>query len=377
MQDQNNDGNCSENVAYGGGVQLQLRQTRPTAGSTTTATSDGSGNFTIPYSQPTGAESELRLVAPAGYTIRTSSVAPGPNLNAQSNPVAFDAPPNQTVVFCLGNVVKWFQTDIGDVRANTIEDHVPLGRVASESNPASIFYSSLGNSNFYAGQSSSSLWNINREYDFSDASSSKLGSAAYSFYMTQASRLDVDVQALPGCATTSNFSCLNRNNVYHHEGNLTIPGGNINGSENLVLLVSGNVTITGPIRVANGGVFTLAAKGDITINRAFGNAASDNVASNAVLQGIYTSENNIIIDGRDTPGCPANPDLRLNVWGALIANADFPFAENSSGSIQNRRSLCADDATYPSLKVYQRLNFLPYLSDLQKVKSRRWQEVAP
>src|SRR5690606_27921747 len=105
-------------------------------------------------------------------------------------------------------------------------------------------------------------------------------------------------------------------------------------------------------------LIVFAAKDDIIIGQSVGSAPN---TTNFALQAILTAEDDIIIQGN--AACPT-PDLRLNIEGTLVANADNPFGRDPNGGIlANQRSLCQLNETYPSLYVRSRLSFITELSD--------------
>ncbi|MDO8269683.1 MAG: hypothetical protein Q7T54_03370, partial [Candidatus Levybacteria bacterium] len=71
------------------------------------------------------------------------------------------------------------------------------------------------------------------------------------------------------------------------------------------------------------------------------------------------------------------PDLRLNVGGALIAHSLKPFSSAGTGIIDNRRSLCIESATNPSLYISARPDFLIQMTDFYKTSYTKWKEVNP
>lgn len=289
----------------------------------------------------------------------------------------WEATPTRTIDFCIGvGSTSWYQTSVGDVRYNTVENPVADTKTASNSNPASNFFSSRGTNTIPTNRLSTPNWQVNREYtEYNPVSS--LGSTSYSFYINQTTRAGVTPQTvgdtLPATLTAGASSAQG---FYHKEGNLTInqnitvPLGNT-----VILLVNGDIDIRNPITVAHGSTLIIAAKGNITIQPTLGVAITTEydplVPSSAPLQGIYTAEGSITLESTTT--CPT-PSSRLNVSGSLIANSLRPFATNGGGKVINERSLCLDNRNFPSLKVYHRASFATNLSNILKSQSRRWNE---
>ncbi len=73
----------------------------------------------------------------------------------------------------------------------------------------------------------------------------------------------------------------------------------------------------------------------------------------------------------------SSSDERLNIGGALIANALNPFSESGSGRLINKRTLCADDANYPTLYVASRVDFLTQMTDFYKTAYKAFREIEP
>lgn len=202
---------------------------------------------------------------------------------------------------------------------------------------------------------------------------------SYDFYKSKASQLGTTITQID--PNTFNQAQITGSGVYEAPGDLTINLYNHVNGRRVVLLVDGNVTLNAPISIPqNQGVFILAAKGNITVAKAVGVAfntdyvlATSNTHS---LDGYYTAQGSVILDG-DT--CPdgTTADLRLNVGGALIANALKPFATTGTGTIQNKRSICANSTAYPSLFIASRPDFITQLTDFYKTSYTKWQEVNP
>ena len=150
--------------------------------------------------------------------------------------------------------------------------------------------------------------------------------------------------------------------------------------QHILLLAEGNATIKEKMNISQGqeNLFILATKGNIVIEKAVGEEASARTSTD--LDGIYSSQKNIIIEGNGDAASDSDPneDLQLIVGGSLIANALNPFQGTASGGkIDVRRSLCSKNADFPILKVVNRFDFLTQLSDFYKTRTRRLQEIAP
>jgi hypothetical protein len=336
-------------------------------GSPTTTDSTGKYTFTAPNANNYSLAFANTLGASLQY-VRTSSCTP-----KTGNTYTFNLTGNQTVDFYFNNFAPWFQTDLGDVRIGYLSNKTPGGTTASTSttNP-SIFYSTNSDPEFGSGFPSSKGWSVGSEYKYNNSSDSRNGSSAYTFYLTRAQETGIKpttINSISGAITTGVYT-LTSTTI---DTSYTVPASNTH----VVILVPGDLTINAPITVPTGSLLVIAAKGNITIGAGVGESSPSSTATD--LQGIYTSEKNIVIAGT---GCSAgnNPDKRLNVAGVLISNALRPFDANGGGKIQNQRSLCSTSSgngTYPSLFVSSRLDFITQLTSFYKTSYQKWEEVQP
>jgi hypothetical protein len=292
-----------------------------------------------------------------------------------------------SIDFCLRNntIVNspWFMTEIGSVRQPIINNNVPTGQLpTSQGNNASVFYSTDGMTFLGHNQASGLKWQINDEYE-EIPSVNREGNASFSFYKNRAETTGTQFYALPGCPTvgtpgnctyTGNINALPANRVYYVEGNLTLSNNSqIDGAKRYIFLASGTITVNGRVTVNNANTLViLAAKDDVVIGSGVGGAATD---STFHVQSIITAEDDVILQNSNT--CPT-AGLKLNIEGTIVANADNPFGvERDGGILDNRRDLCAQNTTYPSLYVKPRLSFITQLSDFYKISNKFWNEIAP
>lgn len=309
-----------------------------------------------------------------GYTV-TLGVPPGYQVSSGSTFQSVTVTNNvQSVRFCLSNFEPWFQTEQGDVRMRGIVNPIPGGLLGSTdvSSPG-VFHSSGFTAEFGAGgEPSAKNWVVNNEYSFNNLTSNRNGTVAYTFYKSRARQEGIDVTEIPG----NNLNVeINDDGIFEYNGDLTISDYDHVDSRRVVLLVNGDVTIDTEIEAAPGGLFILAASGNITIADTVGHADPNLALTTPNLQGYYSAEGSIILEGSECSG--GTPDARLNVAGALIANARKPFSASGGGTVQNFRSLCTDDDLYPSLYVSNRPDFLTQLTDFYKVSYTKWREVRP
>lgn len=349
------------------------------------------GRYSISVTGPAGNEYHLTL-SNIGSRVVQCAIITQNGVQTQvdlSNPTygPFDiSNPPDDITIILKTTQPWFQTEIGSVRQQTIQNRVPAGErptTSINSGTASVFYSTTGSSLF---GSASDIWRVDNEYDQVGASNRE-GNASYSFYKKrQEQSAAVNLTPLPGCSPSGNctfiasLSSLNNQTFYYVDGDLTFnPSGpanrSINNDHKIIILAKGNITINSDVRVATGkSLLIFAAKGDVTIGTNVGEVNPS--STNPNLQAIITAENDILIPS--IANCPATADRRLNIEGTLVANADNPFGvESAGGRLINDRTLCTADATNPSLFVKSRLSFITALTDFYKVSNSMWNEVAP
>lgn len=288
----------------------------------------------------------------------------------------FTIPPNtNTIEFFVGSNSSWYQIGSGDMRAQAILNQVPSGLSASEGNPASVFYSSIFPADFGQGSSSEGVtnrWVVSNEYSANTISSTRRGNVSYSYYDYETEKQGVTATQMCQGSCAQNISNLTTG-VYRVGGDLTINSYTHSPNTRVTLLVNGNININSEMLVPQGGVLFVVAKGNINIGSGVGTGTLS--STTAQLEGIYSAEGSIVLDG---DGCSSGtPDLKLNVGGTLIANSLQPFSSSGDGVVDNRRSLCGDNITTPSFTVTPRYDFLLQLTDFYKIPNEEWREVAP
>lgn len=364
------------NNGAGSGANVNITNGTTVNQNTTTDSTTGQGTFTC---LPSGSYQET-LQVPAGYTVTGRTVSPGPSSNIGSNGVSFSTGPSQTTTFCIAPIVPWFQTDKGDVRFLNLSNPVPSGRYGStDVTYPGIYYSSNSNANLGSGTASVKNWVINNEYSYNSDTENRNGGMSYDFYKSKARQDGITITPL--AVGTFDQAPITGSGIYEAPGDLTINlYTHVNGRR-VVILVNGNVTINAPISISqNQGVLIIAAKGNITVSKTVGVAYNTDyvlgTSATHSLDGYYSAQGSIILDG-DT--CPdgSTVDLRLNIGGALIANSLKPFSTTGTGTIQNKRSVCANSTIYPSLFVASRPDFITQLTDFYKTSYTKWQEVNP
>lgn len=124
--------------------------------------------------------------------------------------------------------------------------------------------------------------------------------------------------------------------------------------QGFVFLINGTLSIQGNILVPAGSVAAFSASGNISVDKSVGNVitnTSDPAVNNPNIEGLYSADNNFIIQSYGSSGADCNADgtpkdKKLNIVGSLITNA----AQNG-GALINNRDLCIYDLSCSSLSV--------------------------
>jgi len=378
--------NCtSGSSVYASNVQVSLTRTGPLAQETRTRTMTGPETF---YCQINGQNYELAIAPPVGYRGVSSSISGGSGSMLSPTQFSFSlASTNPTITFCITDLAPWYQTDAGDVRFNTIDNPIPPGKSASKNvSSPSLLFSSSGNSDIGLGSASPNgdkEWVIDQEYNYNKNMKSVNGAAAYTFYKSRIKQRNITLNTINNGA--SGNVAPSTTGIYEitgdSSGNFNLTGythPTVSGTPGrVVLLVPGNLTISSTMNVPPGGLLIVAVKGNLTIDESVGDDVADYDSTTSHLDGIFTSEEDILIPGTlCSDGVTA--DLKLNIAGSLVANSRKPFAEDpTAGIVDNQRSLCQGDADYASLNVATRPDFLLQLTDFYKTTYTRWKEVRP
>lgn len=331
---------------------------------TTETITDGTYSFAcLPNSNYT-----VSLGLPAGYQIFTGGTSQATSIT--------DGIKTRDIRFCIANFEPWYQTTQGDVRMRGIVNPIPAGLVGStDATSPSVFFSTQYSAEVDAGGGlSAKNWLVNREYDYNSLTRNRNGVVAHSFYKSRARQEGIPITQLTSGTLDNNNTEVLENGVYEWTGDMVIDGYS-QVAERAVILVDGNVTISSEVAIPLGSLFIVAASGNITVAAGVGHASPNFNTTVPNLEGIYSAEGDIVLEGGECTG--GVPDERLNVAGALIANAQKPFASTGGGAVQNQRSLCANDDLYPSLYVSSRPDFLTKLTDFYKVSYTKWREVRP
>jgi len=367
----------SINVNTTGGTLPVGGITNTTSTGTTSFACLDTGNYTV------------TLAVPSGYTV----IGRSGGVNSGTNAITFNAlASNQTGNFCIAPTDPWFQTDLGDVRYLNLTNPVPAGKYASlgenanspqNSSYPGIFYSSAASAQLGTGNASSRDWVIDNEYSFNADTENRNGGISYDFYKSKAKQDGVTITQISSGTFVQNdidqsqAFLNNEGGIFEANGDLTINNYNHTNGKRIVILVNGNVVIndTSISIPVNQGLLIIAAKGNITIDDGIGTSTLNSTTTQ--LDGYYTAQGNIILESIDNTCETGVPDTRLNIGGALIAHSLKPFATTGGGAIQNNRSLCVDNLTYPPLFIKSRPDFLIQLTDFYKTSYTKWKEENP
>jgi hypothetical protein len=120
------------------------------------------------------------------------------------------------------------------------------------------------------------------------------------------------------------------------------------GNNDYVILVNGNLIINTKILVDPGSTVLFAAKKDIIVGKDVGE--SDPNSTSRDLEGYYSAGIKFYIDGANT--CPGTQDKRLNMQGAIVANADG----SGIGAFEINRDMCNNSC--PVLSIQARPDFV-------------------
>lgn len=141
-----------------------------------------------------------------------------------------------------------------------------------------------------------------------------------------------------------------------------------------VFLINGNLHIQGELESVNNenaSALVVSVSGDITVDKSVGGSSS---SPSPHLEGLFSADSDFILESEGTEGdnCPSPRDKRLNIEGAVVANATL-----SGGTFQNKRTLCDDNSDYPVFYLEESPYLILNAPDYIKHKSFVWQEVAP
>ncbi len=324
------------------------------------------GTYVVSYnSRPTGYQMVHPLGTPPSFQV---TIGPACNVADPSTGGTCSGGDVVNLNFAITNSVSWMQTYDLDLRfedgfTNTIPPAPSYPAFASAvdsfSNTPGIIHTGNVPSNFGQGQASTTNWIVGGPI-YPDIFSAPYGSrlrTSYEYLLDNSERTDIEptnMSDLSVCGVGGISNCtLNpglANGIYKADGDLKLNTHTFNANKDYVFLVDGDLTITGNIAVSNG-VVLFASRKDIIVNRSIGAATNSFPRPSGQIQGFYISGADFIIDGIND--CSTGKDKMLNIEGAIVINAS-----GAGGAFVNRRDLCGDNASIPSLTVSPRLDFI-------------------
>lgn len=407
--------NCTDKIPYqdplsGLGTNLTLN------GPVSSGPFDSDGIPGVTFANLTSGTYSLTTTLPFGYSVYSTQGDLTKRSNSYMFPLAATGYPGwnsatntETVNFCVSNINPWFQVSQGDIRMQKVNDSLfPGNYVSSDANSPSIVTSTASYYNFGLGHASSlcgalvpNCYTIDYEYAYNNLSQAEKGRLSYDFYKARAQQAGVTIQPLTAASgyTLSNLDLKNLNGVYE----VSDPSGPVNAvitgythknnNGRVVLLVKGDVTIKTPIKVSPSAnnIFILAAQGSITIDPLVGTYIAspthplDTASTYATdvytvtdLDGIYSAKGSFTV-GTLGNSCRdgVTEDRKLNIGGTVVADSLYSFSYTRSGQFDNQRSLCINDRTYPSVKIFPRYDMITSMSDFYKENIFTWKEVQP
>lgn len=288
------------------------------------------------------------------------------------------------LLFAISNVQPWIQFSGMNVRMdNGFSSDIPptpscFGPYASipnaSTNMPGVIFTGDGSPQFGNGNPSTTNWVIGGT-NYPDIYRSKKATLLTS-YLVLSSIINnngipvTDITSLNGCSALNNCDLPNNlsQGVYKANSDLTLQAHNFRNNNNYIFLINGTLRINGQLQVPSHSTAIFSASQNIIIDRSVGSLP--NCSTNNEVEGIYSADNNVVIDGVNN--CLTGTDLMLKVGGTVIVNAGL-----NGGRFINNRNLCASNALYPSVLFSNRLDFLFNLPEVLKTKNLLYQEVAP
>lgn len=409
-------------TGYGNTMVVQASLTDGTVIATTN--SDGNGNYNL-GNLPSGLLNiSLATSLPTGYRVIWPVGTTPPTFTPQVGPSCLSGPLDtstgasyintsqcniQDLNFAISNSIPWLQMIGSDGRfdsginngqftnfvANTSacnSGYTLLPGVNSTPGVAEIGSSSRTSAFGGVGAGSANNWILGSPFpeyfttfgSNPDATGQGL-QTSYDYILNTASTSNItptDLSTIAGCTDLSACTIASSlpNGIYKADGNLTLTGATFGSGKDYIILVNGDLTITGNITTPSGSTATFSVKRDIIVDKSVGasSLSCPTTATSGQIQGFFSADRSIIIDGLDTTGAGVNcsngdgPDVQINVDGVLVANAGL-----GTGGLFNKRDLCAFNVTYPSLTVKERLDFVLNAPQLLKTQNYIYREVAP
>ncbi len=340
------------------------------------------GTYKVNYSLPSGFSSS----EPPGAVNPSFSVIVGPGCSVDgSRNASCSGGSVANLNFGVSVINPWIQSTGNDIRVDAgFQNAVPAGAscgsyssIAGAGGTSGVIYSGASSPSFGKGQASANNWIVGDPVNPETYSPTRpsLIRTSYSYLSSVAQAaaitpIDIASSCGSGGIANCNLSTGLANGLYIANGNLTLTGGGYSFplNKNFVILVKGDLNIKEKIYVPNGSTATFSASGNITVDRAVGEASSTSTTSD--IEGFYSADRNFIADGANN--CNAGPDSRLNIAGTVVVNAAL-----GGGTFQNNRSLCSGNNQCPVFSVIERPDFVLNAPEFIKHPSYVWQENAP
>ncbi len=275
--------------------------------------------------------------------------------------------------FGINNSYPWIQSVCGDIRMdNGLTNKAPLGQstITTDTSCTSpgILFIGNGVSNFGQGQASTNNRIVGGTIYPEVYSSSSRGGifSSYNYLNQKTQSADIEITNLSSVCNLTNCTLPNniKKGIYHANSDVALNSYTFGNNNNYIFLVNGNLTFKGNILTPVSSTTIFSASGNIIVLPSVGSTPD---ITTPHLSGIFSTDRALILPSNNN--CT---DLRLNIEGSVIVNA-----ARTGSQLQNKRDLCADNGTYPTLSIKQRLDFILNFPELIKIQNTVSQEVAP
>jgi len=339
---------------------------------------------------------------PAGYVLNHPVNGPPASFSAPVGSGCTPASPTpggtcsngslQSLDFAIKGGQPWWQAYGLDVRFdNGLNNPIPpspnaacsgaYGMLPASSTTNGIVFNGDSPADFWRGTAAADPYNWvvgGLNYPDTFAPTSGNVKTSYAYLQSVISQSSIPTTNLASVCTLSNCTLPGTlaNGVYVASGNVTLNNYTAGANRDIVLLINGNLTINGTLRVPTTSTVFYSASGNITVNPTIGTVTA---ACPAPATGSGDIEGFFSADGSFTAASSANcsaatpvSDRQLNIQGAVVVNAS-----GNGGSLTNSRTLCASNITYPTFTIKERPDFILNAPEILKIPSYIWQEVAP
>lgn len=366
---------------YTGGITItSTTGSVATSNGTFTASGVTGGGDTVSYtSLPAGYSMTFPVNGPpASFTV---TVGPG-ICNIGGSTASCDSSGNiSNLNFGIIPNKPWVQFQTNDVRvdAGFIDKISPAavgGAYASipgTGGTPGIIMTGGSSPDFGSGQASAQNWILGGLSYPETYSPTKVGGVikmSYAFLSARATQGNITVQDLSSFCSGGLANCTLSglsHGIYRANGDLTLNTYTFPSNGDFIILVNGNLTIKGRIKVPQGSTAFFSSSGNITVDKSLG---EDPSSTSTTIEGVYSADKSFIADG--TNNCTIGQDLRLNLGGNIITNAGL-----AGGSFVDNRDMCTQNGRYPTMQFQERPDFIINIPAFLKVPNYTYQEVAP